>query len=89
MIRKLSSELQSHLRSGVAIASISQCMEELVLNSLDAGATCIAVRVDINRCMVQVVDNGSGITKEQLDCIPNRYCYRFDRFCILMLTSYV
>ena len=46
--------LRSKLRSGVAIAKLSQCVGELVENSIDAGATCIAVRVNIAKFKVQV-----------------------------------
>lgn len=73
-IELLSSDVQAYLRSGVAITSITQCVEELVLNALDSGASCVAVRVDLNCFKVQVVDNGSGVPKEQLQVMGNRYC---------------
>ena len=44
----------ARLRSGVAITSMAQCVEELVENCVDAGATCIAVRVDVSRFKLQV-----------------------------------
>jgi DNA mismatch repair protein MLH3 len=47
-------------------------VEELVLNALDAGATCVAVRVDLSCFKVQVVDNGFGVPKDQLEHIGNR-----------------
>lgn len=73
MIRCLLEEVQARLRSGVAISSICQCVEELVLNSIDAEATCIAVRVDTEAGKVQVVDNGSGVSKDDLEKVGMRY----------------
>ena len=73
MIRLLKPELQSMLRSEVAITSQTECVEELVYNSLDAGATCIAVRVQFEEGNIQVVDNGKGIEKSQLAYVAERY----------------
>uniref|UniRef100_A0A8D0C287 Uncharacterized protein n=1 Tax=Salvator merianae TaxID=96440 RepID=A0A8D0C287_SALMN len=79
MIKCLPEEVQTSLRSGVAIGSLTQCVEELVLNSIDAKATCVAIRVDLETVKVQAVDNGSGMGKEDLDKVGNRYftskCY--------------
>ncbi|XP_060793504.1 DNA mismatch repair protein Mlh3 isoform X2 [Neoarius graeffei] len=74
MIRSLSKEVQSQLRSGVAIFSLQQCVEELLLNSIDAGATCVAVKIDIEACKVQVIDNGSGMDQENMERVGIRYC---------------
>lgn len=71
-IEPLPTVVRSYLRSGVAITSVTQCIEELVLNSLDAGATCVAVRVDLNCFKLQVVDNGSGVPHDQLNALGNR-----------------
>ncbi|XP_060069042.1 serine-rich adhesin for platelets-like [Ylistrum balloti] len=73
VIQPLSPEVRSYLRTGVALCSITQCMEELVLNSVDAGATCIAVRIDLSCFKIQVVDNGTGMTQSQLELIGQRY----------------
>ncbi|KAI5609107.1 DNA mismatch repair protein Mlh3 isoform X1, partial [Silurus asotus] len=74
MIRSLSKDVQSLLRSGVAIFSLQQCVEELVLNSIDAGATCVAVKMDIEACKLQVIDNGSGMDQENMEKVGMRYC---------------
>ncbi|XP_052269222.1 uncharacterized protein LOC127870783 isoform X2 [Dreissena polymorpha] len=73
-IELLPRNVQSYIRTGVAITSVGQCVEELVLNSLDAGATCIAVRIDLDSFKVQVVDNGSGISRNEMELLGNRFC---------------
>ena len=73
MIQSLSAGLSDRLRSSVAITSVAQCVEELVLNSLDAEALCVAVRVDLTAGRVQVIDNGHGIHSDDLNIIANRY----------------
>ncbi|XP_076840472.1 DNA mismatch repair protein Mlh3 [Brachyhypopomus gauderio] len=74
MIRSLSKDVQAQLRSGIAIFSLQQCVEELVLNSIDAGATCVAVKIDIDACKIQVIDNGSGMDRENMERVGTRYC---------------
>ncbi|KAB7498938.1 DNA mismatch repair protein Mlh3 [Armadillidium nasatum] len=72
-IQRLSSPVKSKLRSGVNISSVSQCVEELVLNAVDSGATNIAVRVDLSIFRIQVVDNGVGISEQDMKLIGTRY----------------
>ncbi|XP_030574842.1 DNA mismatch repair protein Mlh3 isoform X2 [Archocentrus centrarchus] len=73
MIKRLPKEVQGKLRTGVAIPSLQQCVEELILNSIDAGATCVGVRMDMEAFKVQVIDNGAGMSAEDMDCVGNRY----------------
>lgn len=73
MIKFLPDAVKAQLRSGIAICSLQQCVEELVLNSIDAGATCVAVKVDIEACKLQVVDNGSGIERQDIGRVGIRY----------------
>uniref|UniRef100_A0A8C7YB27 MutL homolog 3 (E. coli) n=1 Tax=Oryzias sinensis TaxID=183150 RepID=A0A8C7YB27_9TELE len=49
------------------------CVEELVLNSIDAGATCVGVRMDLEAFKVQVIDNGVGMNAEDMQRVGNRY----------------
>uniref|UniRef100_A0A493SXN8 Histidine kinase/HSP90-like ATPase domain-containing protein n=1 Tax=Anas platyrhynchos platyrhynchos TaxID=8840 RepID=A0A493SXN8_ANAPP len=65
--------VRARLRSGVTITSLGQCVEELVLNSIDAKATCVAIRVDLEAFKIQVVDNGSGMGKDDLHKMGKRY----------------
>ncbi|XP_075007623.1 DNA mismatch repair protein Mlh3 isoform X4 [Calonectris borealis] len=73
MIKCLVEDVRARLRSGVTINSLGQCVEELVLNSIDAKATCVAIRVDLEACKIQVVDNGSGMGREDLNAMGKRY----------------
>ncbi|XP_060919576.1 DNA mismatch repair protein Mlh3 isoform X2 [Labrus mixtus] len=73
MIKCLPAEIQGKLRSGVAMPSLQQCVEELILNSIDAEAACVGVRLDMEALKVQVVDNGSGINAEDMQNLGNRY----------------
>ncbi|KAG8448946.1 hypothetical protein GDO86_015857 [Hymenochirus boettgeri] len=73
MIRCLKEEVQHSLRSGITINSISQCVEELVLNGIDAHSTCIAVRIDLETFKIQVVDNGCGLYNEDMERVGMRY----------------
>nr|XP_033808401.1 DNA mismatch repair protein Mlh3 isoform X2 [Geotrypetes seraphini] len=73
MIRALPLEARSALRSGLAASCPAQCVEELLLNSLDAQASCVAVRVDMERLRLQVVDNGAGMSREDVEQAGRRY----------------
>ena len=59
------------LEQGASLTSPWQCVEQLVLNSLEAGATSIAVRADLaaNNLWLQVADDGRGLGKEELKVV--------------------
>ncbi len=80
MIRRLPHDVKASLRTGVALTSIAQAVEELVLNAIDAGATSVAVRVDLPCYKIQVVDNGHGITTDQFTLIGERWGIAFYLF---------
>ncbi|KAF9168668.1 DNA mismatch repair protein [Actinomortierella ambigua] len=61
------------VRATIVIHSLEQCVNELVQNSLDAGATSIEVKVDASNFSLQVCDNGQGITRANLARIGPRY----------------
>ena len=65
-LRHLNDEVRVKVRSCAMIHSVCGCVRELVYNSLDAGATHIMVKLDINKYFVQVIDNGCGINREDM-----------------------
>ena len=73
LIRPLAREVVGHLRSTVAITSLSMAVEELVCNSLDAGATAIDVSVQPEGGFVDVRDDGRGIDEADLAVVGARH----------------
>eukprot|EP00039_Didymoeca_costata_P033042 m.40449 g.40449 ORF g.40449 m.40449 type:complete len:787 (+) comp9664_c0_seq2:124-2484(+) len=61
------------LRSGPFVPMVSNCVHELVANSLDADATKITIRVDLEERWVEVEDNGCGLGLDDLTNVGNRY----------------
>ncbi|CAG8470821.1 9633_t:CDS:10 [Ambispora gerdemannii] len=72
-IRLLEHEAIQKLRSSLTITSLTHCMLELIQNSLDASATVIEIHVDVSNYFLQVLDNGCGISPEDLQKIGQRY----------------
>ena len=72
-IRKLSAQAISSLRSSVSMPGMPQIAEELVANSIDAGARKITIRFDIDKFWLEVADNGSGISLADLPLVGSRY----------------
>ncbi|GAB2282899.1 hypothetical protein Dimus_017434 [Dionaea muscipula] len=72
-IKPLPDAVRSSLRSGFIICDLTRVVEELVYNSLDAGATRIAVSIGIGTGYVKVDDDGSGIGREGLVLLGERY----------------
>ena len=79
-LQSLSESLSSHIRSGFSLSSLVQCIDELVLNSIDARATNIAIHVDLLHLSIKVTDNGVGISKEDMEVIGERYSTSKCRF---------
>lgn len=91
-IRRLQQSVISNLRSGVAINTVVQCVQELVENAIDAESTCIAVRLDLQFLKIQIVDNGRGINKQDFELLGERYeIWKFlpKVFCDYILYSIV
>lgn len=72
-IRPLSEAVQSIVRSGFIISCLTTVVEELIYNSLDAGATKVSVSVAVNNGYVKVEDDGSGISRDGLVLLGERY----------------
>ncbi|XP_039249039.2 uncharacterized protein LOC120326763 [Styela clava] len=69
----LLSSVSSGIRSGIAAPNLGQCIEELVVNSLDAYATDISVEYDSVRLDFKVTDNGHGFSEDNLRKAGIRY----------------
>ncbi|KAL3693610.1 hypothetical protein R1sor_007261 [Riccia sorocarpa] len=72
-ISRLSNSVVSRLRSGTIISDIAQIAEELVCNSIDAGATQIQTEVDVEACFLKVEDDGCGISRNDLTLVGERH----------------
>jgi DNA mismatch repair protein MLH3 len=60
-MRRCEKSVVSDLRAGFALPSLAQCVEELVLNSIDANAKTVTVRVGVEKGFIQIADDGDGI----------------------------
>lgn len=72
-IRPLPAASVASLRSSTAITSISQVVDELVANSIDAGATAIDVSLSVEEGFATVSDNGRGMDADDLGLVGKRY----------------
>ncbi|PWA95111.1 DNA mismatch repair protein family [Artemisia annua] len=61
------------MRSGVVLFDLTRVVEELVFNSLDAGATKVIVAVGVGTNYIKVTDDGCGITRDGLVLLGERY----------------
>ena len=65
-IQTLPEEVVDLIAAGEVIDSVAAVVRELVENALDAGATRIAIALDLQSWQVQVRDNGKGMSVEDL-----------------------
>jgi DNA mismatch repair protein MLH3 len=70
-IAPLARPVHSRLRSAVIIPTFSQILNELIQNSLDAGATRIECWINLERGneMIRVEDDGHGLVLDSLNHI--------------------
>ena len=73
-IRSLSQDIVYRMAAGEVIDSPASVVRELMENSIDAKATRITVSIWIDQWKIQVTDNGSGISFENLKTIAKPHC---------------
>jgi len=74
LIRRLPNHLINKLKAGEIVERPYSVLKELLENSLDAGATVISIDVHEGGIkLIKVSDNGSGIARDDLDLVLERY----------------
>jgi DNA mismatch repair protein MutL len=73
-IRQLDSITINKIAAGEVIDRPSSIVKELIENSIDAGATRIAIDLQVGgEQLIRISDNGKGISKEDLKIAPLRH----------------
>ena len=72
-VEKLGDKDKSLLRSSLVITDENVIIDELISNSIDAKSTQIVITIDIKCHSITVVDNGHGISFENIQRIGPRY----------------
>jgi len=74
IIHLLPDSVANQIAAGEVIQRPASVLKELVENSIDAGATHIQIRIlDAGKTLIQIVDNGKGMSKEQLELVQDPF----------------
>lgn len=82
-IKLLSEAMANRIAAGEVVSRPESVVKELLENSIDAGANFITLIIkDAGKSLVQVIDNGSGMTKDDAELCFRRHTtskiYNFD-----------
>ncbi len=89
-IRLLSQVMVNQIAAGEVIERPASALKEIVENSVDAGATKIDISLQNGgRNLISVVDNGSGMSKEELElCVERHATSKLPDDDLLHITSF-
>ncbi len=74
MLKILPANIANLIAAGEVVQRPSSVVKELMENSIDAGATQVLLVVnDSGRTLIQVIDNGTGMTKEEAELCFERH----------------
>ncbi len=73
-IHQLTIENARKLASGQLVTDPASVVRELIENSIDAGATSIVISIEPDFSLIQIKDNGHGISAEGMKLIGTGNC---------------